>query len=77
MAVGAPFAQPMPYDFGKQSVTQRVQEMIPTMLQHRLVVPPSESYSLHRKLSGAFLLCTYYVVIVFIKVFTDISSKQP
>ncbi|XP_046751518.1 atypical kinase COQ8B, mitochondrial [Diprion similis] len=45
------------FDFGGQDVTKRVQALIPTILNHRLCPPPEEIYSLHRKLSGVFLLC--------------------
>ncbi|XP_046418524.1 atypical kinase COQ8B, mitochondrial isoform X1 [Neodiprion fabricii] len=45
------------FDFGGQDVTKRIQTLIPTILNHRLCPPPEEIYSLHRKLSGVFLLC--------------------
>ena len=45
------------YDFGRQSVTDEVKKLIPTMLKYRLTPPPNETYSLNRKLSGSFLLC--------------------
>lgn len=46
------------FDFGTQLTTRRIQALIPTILTHRLCPPPEEIYSLHRKLSGVFLLCS-------------------
>ncbi|XP_075233857.1 ubiquinone biosynthesis protein COQ8, mitochondrial isoform X3 [Lycorma delicatula] len=46
------------FDFGSQDTTRRVQRLVPTILTHRLCPPPEEIYSLHRKLSGVFLLCS-------------------
>lgn len=57
LVLGEPFANKGFYDFSNQTVTDRVRANIGVMLNERLTPPPEETYSLHRKLSGAFLLC--------------------
>lgn len=59
LTLAEPFVESAPqiYDFNGQTVTDRVRNNIGLMLKERLAPPPEETYSLHRKLSGAFLLC--------------------
>lgn len=59
LTIAEPFlaSAPAVYDFHDQTITERVKALIPLMLHERLAPPPEETYSLHRKLSGAFLLC--------------------
>lgn len=57
LTLAEPFRQDGLYDFAAQTITSRVREDIPLMLKLRLTPPPEETYSLHRKVSGIFLLC--------------------
>lgn len=56
-ALARPFQHQGLYDFSKQTVTDEVRANIPVMLEKRLTPPPAPTYSLNRKLSGAFLMC--------------------
>ncbi|KDD73574.1 hypothetical protein H632_c2043p0, partial [Helicosporidium sp. ATCC 50920] len=59
--VGMPFAErhlESGYDFAEHGEkTKDVTRLGSVMLKHRLTPPPDESYSLHRRLSGAILAC--------------------
>ena len=57
MILGEAFASEGLFDFGTQTTTMRIHNLIPVMLKHRLTAPPEETYSLHRKMAGCFLLC--------------------
>lgn len=57
MILGEVFSCRGEFDFGNQSTTKRIADLVPVMVSQRLCPPPEEIYSLHRKLSGVFLMC--------------------
>jgi len=58
MILGEAFHCQGPFDFHNQNTTKRIHNLIPVMMENRLTPPPEETYSLHRKMAGSFLLCT-------------------
>ncbi|KAG7086762.1 hypothetical protein E1B28_002694 [Marasmius oreades] len=75
--LATPFKQStrQPYSFGPgtdwESITKEIRNQIPVMLQYRLTPPPRETYSLNRKLSGAFLLASRLRAVVDTKAIWD------
>lgn len=59
LTLGEPFRGPPEevFSFKDQTVSDRIRSNIGLMLNERLCPPPEETYSLHRKFSGIFLLC--------------------
>lgn len=57
MVVGEPFLKAAAFDFANSQLTTRISKYGGTFMKYRLTPPPTEAYSLHRKLAGAFLLC--------------------
>ena len=57
--VGEPFSRQYEaaYDFARMDMGKRVSDLARVMVKLRLTAPPKDSYTLHRKLSGAFLTC--------------------
>jgi len=55
--VGEPFQQSSPFDFKASRISTRMGEHTAVFLRHRLAAPPTEVYTLHRKLAGAYMLC--------------------
>ncbi|CRG97683.1 ABC1 family, putative [Plasmodium gallinaceum] len=54
--VGEPFKTKV-YDFGKGDLAKQIYNLLPKIIYNRLIPPRSEIYTLHRKLSGSYLIC--------------------
>mmetsp|Transcript_2659 Transcript_2659/g.8050 ORF Transcript_2659/g.8050 Transcript_2659/m.8050 type:complete len:638 (-) Transcript_2659:38-1951(-) len=57
LEVGRPFQHSRPFDFRASRINNQIGKHGDTFMKDRLVPPPREVYSLHRKLSGAYMTC--------------------
>ena len=62
-----PFAAPGPYDFRAAQIPSRITENVGVMVKNRLRPPPTEIYSLHRRLSGLYLGCAQIGAVVSVR----------
>lgn len=59
LLLGKPFRhRDKPFDFAAERLPSQIQKHVPTMIELRLRPPPTQVYSLHRRLSGTILLAT-------------------
>lgn len=57
LEIGRPFQQEGPFDFRGSRMVSQMSKHGDTFMNERLTPPPKEVYSLHRKLSGAYMTC--------------------
>ncbi|KAK3243792.1 hypothetical protein CYMTET_46573 [Cymbomonas tetramitiformis] len=56
-AIGEPFMHAGEFDFAEAKLTKQVRKQSDVFAKERLVAPPTEVYSLHRRLAGAYSTC--------------------
>lgn len=77
LLMGEPFQSNEPYDFANCYITKRASKHGAVFMTDRLKAPPSETYSLHRKLAGAFLLCIRLKAIIRCRdILEDVYNKS-
>ncbi len=76
LIIGEPFASQTPFDFGNQTMSARIYEKMPIVLGQRLTPTPSMVYSLHRMLSGGYLICMKLGAVVHVsKLFEEVRTR--